>query len=405
MGTGKTQMMFKLMYEQQDQKFIYVTPYLNEIDRLLYPNDEKSKHYTDRWFREPFNTGQGKITSLIDLIKKDFNIATTHALFQKITPELIKIIKEKDYTLIIDEALGTFDLLEYATDDFKKLEKSIKIENDKIIWTEHEYNGKKFKDVQTMCYNGSLELIRHNKEKFYIMWSLNLDLFLAFKEVYIATYLYEGSLLHYYFKTKNINYEKFYIKDYELCFGKPHYKKNFPLYIYKGEWNDIGQENYSLSSNWYKQESKTIKMRDESGNLILNPNNKINILKNNTYNYFHNVHKVNNKECVWTAYKKDLHIVSPNGFKKAFIPCSMKATNEYGHVSVMAYLVNRYLNPDINAYFHRHGIEIDQDLFALSECLQFIWRGSIRNGKELHIYIPSKRMRSLVEDWIERKDL
>jgi hypothetical protein len=83
----------------------------------------------------------------------------------------------------------------------------------------------------------------------------------------------------------------------------------------------------------------------------------------------------------------------------------MKATNEYSHVSVMAYLVNRYLNPDINAYFHRHGVEIDQDLFALSECLQYIWRGSIRNGKELHIYLPSYRMRNMVENWLERKDL
>ena len=46
-------------------------------------------------------------------------------------------------------------------------------------------------------------------------------------------------------------------------------------------------------------------------------------------------------------------------------------------------------------------IEIDEDGFALSELLQWIWRSQIRQGKPIILYIPSKRMRELLEDFLD----
>ena len=48
-----------------------------------------------------------------------------------------------------------------------------------------------------------------------------------------------------------------------------------------------------------------------------------------------------------------------------------------------------------------NGIAVDGDGYALSEMLQFIWRSAIRDGKEIWVYIPSIRMRSLLKEWIE----
>ena len=45
---------------------------------------------------------------------------------------------------------------------------------------------------------------------------------------------------------------------------------------------------------------------------------------------------------------------------------------------------------------------MDEDLFALSEMLQFIWRSAIREGKDIHLYIPSSRMRGLLETWLDK---
>ena len=62
--------------------------------------------------------------------------------------------------------------------------------------------------------------------------------------------------------------------------------------------------------------------------------------------------------------------------------------------------MNRYQNTGIKNFFLQHGVEVDEDGFALSEMLQFIWRSAIRDGKEIWIYVPSARMRELLRDWI-----
>ena len=44
-------------------------------------------------------------------------------------------------------------------------------------------------------------------------------------------------------------------------------------------------------------------------------------------------------------------------------------------------------------------------MFALSEMLQWIWRSRIRQGESINIYVPSKRMRNLLLDWLNGKEI
>ena len=56
MGSGKSTWSFNYMYENKDKKFIYITPYLNEIKRLIGEGTEdcpRTKWYYERRFREP----------------------------------------------------------------------------------------------------------------------------------------------------------------------------------------------------------------------------------------------------------------------------------------------------------------------------------------------------------------
>ena len=46
------------------------------------------------------------------------------------------------------------------------------------------------------------------------------------------------------------------------------------------------------------------------------------------------------------------------------------------------------------------GSKMDLNLYALSEMVQFIWRSRIREGGEVQLYIPSKRMRNLLVRWM-----
>ena len=64
------------------------------------------------------------------------------------------------------------------------------------------------------------------------------------------------------------------------------------------------------------------------------------------------------------------------------------------------YAVNIFMNVNDKLFYKRYGIEVNEDGYALSTMLQWIWRSAIRDGKEINIYIPSKRMRTLLTDWI-----
>ena len=124
-------------------------------------------------------------------------------------------------------------------------------------------------------------------------------------------------------------------------------------------------------------------------------------LKNNLENFFR--HKRNSKsgENLWTTFADFQKILSGKGYGRAFVPVNMRASNQYRERTSIAYPVNRYINTGVKNFFIKHGVETDEDGFATSEMLQFIWRSAIRDGKEIWIYIPSIRMRTLLKNWID----
>ena len=65
------------------------------------------------------------------------------------------------------------------------------------------------------------------------------------------------------------------------------------------------------------------------------------------------------------------------------------------------YIANLFMNVNEKKFYQMHGIEVDEDVYALSIMVQWIWRSAIRDGGEVSLYIPSSRMRTLLTDWIE----
>lgn len=95
-------------------------------------------------------------------------------------------------------------------------------------------------------------------------------------------------------------------------------------------------------------------------------------------------------------------MVAPGGYKKSFLSSNARATNQYSDRHYLAYCINKYFNPFMKNYFLMMGVRIEEDGYALSEMVQWIWRSAIRNGEDIWIYVPSKRMRTLLKDWLER---
>ena len=101
-----------------------------------------------------------------------------------------------------------------------------------------------------------------------------------------------------------------------------------------------------------------------------------------------------------TTFKTYKSKISGKGYSKGFLSSNMRATNEYRDRIAVAYLVNKYFNPYIKNFFVANGVKVDEDAYAVSEMLQFIWRSAIREGNPIELYIPSKRMRILLIQWM-----
>ena len=68
---------------------------------------------------------------------------------------------------------------------------------------------------------------------------------------------------------------------------------------------------------------------------------------------------------------------------------SLRATNEYADKTVLAYPVNIYANAGVVRFYQSLGQEFDNDNYALSIMIQWIWRSAIRNGQPISLYLPA----------------
>lgn len=104
---------------------------------------------------------------------------------------------------------------------------------------------------------------------------------------------------------------------------------------------------------------------------------------------------------MYSSFKEAARKQPVRDYSKAFVSCNARATNVYGNRHNLAYLLNVYEHPYIIRWFDNNGITVDQDSYALSQLLQWIWRSAIRNGEKVGLYLPSKRMRNLLLEWLE----
>ncbi len=57
-----------------------------------------------------------------------------------------------------------------------------------------------------------------------------------------------------------------------------------------------------------------------------------------------------------------------------------------------------------NFYSVNENIELTQDQYALTCLLNFLFESDLKNGKPIVLYIPSSRMRKLLENWINNQN-
>lgn len=389
MGAGKTSYAIqKIQESDKSEKFIYITPFLSEVERI-------KSSCKDKKFVEPINKGVGKLNDLHNILSNGSNVVSTHSLFRLANPITKEILNSQGYTLILDEVMDVIERLDLKKDDIDTIidKKYAEIIDDFLVWKKEDYNGR-YNDIKSMSENGSVIIINDKA----LFWNFPVEIFNSFKDVYILTYMFEAQIQKYYYDFHNVEYEYFSVIKNDNKYELKEYNINYDLEIMKNIYNkiniiendkinNIGDSHYSLSVSWFE--------KDENEPLVK-------ILKNNIYNFFRNKSQSKNNEKLWTTFKSSQNKLKGKGYTNRFIPINTRATNVYSESIYLAYCCNIFLHPDITLFFSKRNVKINQEEYALSEMLQWIYRSAIRNNRKINIYIPSKRMRILLKNWLTK---
>ena len=396
MGTGKSSAAITYMNEHPDDKFIYVTPYLEEAARIKNSCPEMrfvepSEKIPEYHFKKCEHTAA--------LIKQGRNITTTHQAFKRYTEEMLNDIKDGGYCLMIDENLDMLERYEIHQDDVQMAIDAglIKLEDDTYRISRTDYKGTMMREL--LKFLEVRDLIRLNEDGFekLFYWVLPPNLLTSFKNVIIMTYLFKGQSLHHMLEMYKLQYEYIGIEktgdhQYRFC-DYPGYTpeyvseiKDMIHVIDNQKMNAIGRDRYALSMNWFAREDTDVEQ-----------------LKRNISNCINNIWRdVPADKKLWGTYNGEYGVIKDKGYTKSFLTFNARATNAYKERTHLVYIANLFMNVGDKRFYCNHGVEVDDDMYALSTMVQWIWRSAIRDGKEIFIYIPSRRMRELLIDWINR---
>lgn len=381
-GSGKTSAAINMINNSdEEQRFLYITPYLDEVNRIIEscPN----KH-----FRQPEIYGT-KTNGIKYLLEKGVNIVSTHALFKNFDTEIIKLVRAMNYILVMDEVAEVVEMLDISKSDLQiVLGKTELQDNGLLKWTDKEYTGELW-NYRRLCELNAV--FYHNNTA--LLYLFPVDCFKAFSKVYVLTYMFDAQVQRYYYdfygaKFKYIGVEGDKVKNYHFVDNlvESDNSKFVKLITIEDSetLNASGKEPFSLSVSWYE---KNIKSYAEG-------------IRNNLYNFFRNKSKTPSNKNLWTVFKDYKKQLQGKGYAKSFLSCNARATNAYSDRTAVAYMCNIFFNPILKNFFESKGVRIEEDKWALSEFLQFMFRSGIRKGEHIRIYIPSLRMRNLLKRWM-----
>lgn len=387
MGSGKTSWAIEHMKANVEKRFFYITPLKAEDERIRDACPELH-------FRIPPENGRlPKSVWTAKQLRDGANVCTTHSCTERMVHnrDLLETVRDFGYTLIIDEEFPAVQEIKVHRSDRELLKQFIAVENDgKVVWTKSYPDGEWMKTIkgyaeaeQLYCYDDA-----------FFVWEFSPDFFRAFKEVYVLTFLFKGSLFDAYFKANQISYVIKHMTDggqlmngeADLFMAKT--RARGLIHLYDGSL-------YNMPENDETAYSKTWSRKRKNRDAIQQT--------------FQNARSFLRSHCgdrtvtaIWSTYKDNRCDGDENlgRMRHRFVPCNTKATNQYRDAIALAYVVNLFLPPQYVTWARHHGVEISADVWALSMLLQWIWRSAIREGKEIHLFLPSGRMRRLLNNWL-----
>ncbi|SHO51952.1 hypothetical protein [Desulfopila aestuarii] len=417
MGTGKSTEIINRVNDSPDTKYIILVPLLTEVERYKEALSSSEKGKRSDIVALDTKESETKTQRFLDAVQEGKTVIASHALFSLLSSWDLSGIPRGEYELIIDETIMLVERGELKDEDIQVAEKSgliEKSEHPSIEWLEiyemlpageaHIGKNGALSSIVKAVQGKHIYSVANRK----VVFVVPPEKFEVFNSITILTYLFKGSETNGWLEVFKIPFE--HLELYKDSAGGLKTKAHIGYYdgakfkklldIYEGPYNDVGKKEprakgYPVGKKWFDQQ-----MKKRKGGALPK-------LKNDTRSFFRNSSR-GNEDNLWTCFKDHIEVLRDNHFSlkgtgeypQGYLTFNTRATNDYADKHVLAFLLNINPFPEIELFFKAHGATFDKDNYALSVVLQWVWRSAIRNGDPVKLFLPSERMRSLVQDWL-----
>lgn len=403
MSAGKTTSLLKWL--KTTDKVLFVTPLLSETeDRiktarpdLLFTSPESECALVDgKW-------QNSKTEHFLKLLEAGRNVATTHSLLKLCDQRHWRQIYNKGYILVLDEELSLIEkFTEKSASDMDWLIKNNHLlrdqSNGKLTFVDSgEVDIFAYAGVKTLCDKNML--YSASRSGGFVVSCLPVDIIMCAKRVVLLTYLFKGSVLEQFLSLHGIGWKEFdevavprikpssfkglieFVDErHVLPYGKSKSHSRKGINLTQSAWTKMTPENVKRVSNTIRNIFNGV---DAEYCAFAVPKQFV-VRQHGTRNTLVKPHRY-----VYKEDKNDLWL---------YPKC--RATNEYAHKTHLVYALDVYPNQSVDAYLTDMGCNVDRDLYALSQLIQWLFRGAIRNGEKIVVGVLAPRMRDLLQRWL-----
>lgn len=395
-GYGKSTDIIKSL--TPDRSYLIVLPLQTEVERFIDEAPIDLVQPSDK------GTHSRKRDHLRELLMGGHSVVTTHALFSDVA-YLAKEGLLLGYDVIVDEVLSvaqcvTQELLTpgakakgvttkswkglYLDHGFATVDPDTGLVQPTEEWEEKQDLPELSKPLFNMAKAESLFSVGDNV----LVWELPPILLKAVGSLTILTFLAEGSLMASFMRRNRIKFTH----DRDLS-SEQKFREEAKRLIEVRDMPSVNQLRFSFKGQqtMSKENHKTVSTA----------------LKKTRERLLHGIDK---DQIMITCSKSMWYAANgrPGPFASGsrmfegthWVPNTTRGTNNYRHCSHLFYLWDQNLNPRIAEFLGTHT-QRHRDMYAVSELIQWVYRSRVRDGEPITLFMPSSRMRRLLQRWLD----
>lgn len=391
-GYGKTTQLLKSF--KSDRRYLVVVPTLDEVQRVI---DGASVLFVQPELDPSHET---KRDSLETLLLKGCNVATTHALYTDVAMVARRGMLD-DYDIIVDEVLNVCAQVPGTTarsfDQFYLKSGYATVGHDGKVRPTPKWEA----EVDAVSDTLKERLFRLAKagmlyqvDGTFFMWALPEELLSSGRSFTVYTYMAEGSMFLAYLRKLGISWVHDRLSEVDAEFRRKASSLIELRGIAKLSRSNLSFTGQTANTGLGKQVSAALRgIRRGALREIPLADVLITCKKDKWFDKGDD-HPEKRKAGPYARGTKLFEGVQ-------WIANTTRGTNNYAHASHLIYLYEQNMNPYIRRWLGLAADPKSQDRYALSELVQWVYRSRIRRGEPIVLYLPSARMRRLLQRWLD----